>query len=614
MGNDVWLPTSHGASASLEAGDRFLARARTETAQGPRLLQQAFEAWRAALPAGPPAPGLEGSISLDARSAGGVAEALLSRLASLDGAERQAWIQRTDPGGLPASMDPVLLVLHEERFPGTPSAGEAALALGDRAWESGRGIAAHTWWQRAERHSPALAAAVGRRRVATPLPTEQRAARLLPIGSLPFEAPPARTPRGSGPASGGVSAGALAIDGERLVLQTPAAVHVLHLAAGTPSTGPTLRLRSRFRLDALLGDLDGPERPRSGVGAPLWPLEPSWARLPAPLLVVVHGRASERIPNLLMAVSLPTPDGPLPRVAWIQPAPTPAEEDAPALEFQPAPLVVGTRVLVQARRRQGGLESWCLAFDLLDGSPLWARLLARGSELRPDLGRFGGEGPPPGAAPPMATTHGQVLVDTGLGALALLDACDGRLIWTLRGRRRDALDPGWAVRAPALATPALALWAPADSDRLYRLGLTGLATGASPILSITPIAGGTHLLGGDATGSTVLGRVGTRRVASLRRRDGTRAHSVPLGPDEFFTGGFLLGQGRALVASSRGLYLLDRTRDLLLLDYQPLTAPPSDAGRGAVPARLLVGDATHAGGLVWAVGDGIVQAFRTEVE
>jgi hypothetical protein len=64
-----------------------------------------------------------------------------------------------------------------------------------------------------------------------------------------------------------------------------------------------------------------------------------------------------------------------------------------------------------------------------------------------------------------------------------------------------------------------------------------------------------------------------RAAAAWDAVSGGLALAPALGPKERFAGEGLVSPTRALFASDRGLYLLDRTRDLYLLDYAPLVPP-----------------------------------------
>ncbi|NUP97691.1 MAG: hypothetical protein HUU28_16145, partial [Planctomycetaceae bacterium] len=68
---------------------------------------------------------------------------------------------------------------------------------------------------------------------------------------------------------------------------------------------------------------------------------------------------------------------------------------------------------------------------------------------------------------------------------------------------------------------------------------------------------------------------------------GATALAPELGPAEKFSGEGLTSPTRALFASNRGLYVLDRTKDLYLVDYAPLAAPADGVATtgGSVHAR-----------------------------
>jgi hypothetical protein len=239
------------------------------------------------------------------------------------------------------------------------------------------------------------------------------------------------------------------------------------------------------------------------------------------------------------------------------------------------------------------LESSLLALDLETGRPLWRRFLARGVELVRDTGRLSSGDTQRAPGQPLLALEGLVFCGTHLGAAALVDPTDGRLVWTLLSRRRDPERLAWTGWTPEPPVPpgttagSTLLWAPVDSDMLY--GLEARASPQSPSRSplvFPPRAAGEALalLGGDAAEALVLARAGVRRTLSAwDAQTGGRRDALYLAPDESFSGAGLVSPQRALFASDRGVYLFDRTRELYLLDYEPLQGPPK--GGGDVYAR-----------------------------
>ena len=261
------------------------------------------------------------------------------------------------------------------------------------------------------------------------------------------------------------------------------------------------------------------------------------------------------------------------------------------VEFQPGPVVLGSQLFVQVREPEAAttergfsqmptqeqVPSWIVAIDLASGRVQWKRYLAQGLALPRNDTRFGlSLAQPVSSAQPLATVAGRVFCGTHLGLGALVDP-DGRLAWSFRNRRRAADAAGWSGWSPPVfATDSLAglVWAPADSDFVYRLAASRAADAGSPLLG-TPRAIGEAevVLGGDAEQILVLARAGRERHASAWLADGGRHDAPFLGPGERFTGHGLVSERRAMFATQRGLMLLDRTRELFLLDYAPLADP-----------------------------------------
>jgi len=201
-------------------------------------------------------------------------------------------------------------------------------------------------------------------------------------------------------------------------------------------------------------------------------------------LALVVGRARESRGNALVGVDARA----TPRIAWARDSDTfvrdgvrlesPSLTGAKALlEFQPGPLVVGDVLVVHVRAWSVGTEtvdeldearaeSWCAGFDPRDGTLRWSRRLATGATARGmDRGRM--EPPEPTswpALPPIRAEAGLIAIDTGLGAIACVEALDGRVAWIVRTSRRNTRPTaagGWIAgdtqlwAAPAAAEGAL---------------------------------------------------------------------------------------------------------------------------------------------------------------
>ncbi|MEW6072995.1 MAG: hypothetical protein AB1726_10455 [Planctomycetota bacterium] len=668
--NDCFLPTAAAAGEALAAGDAARDRARAARAAGrreeaERELAAAFEGWLAALAASQPgeAVWLAPDPAEAHRATEGVEQAVLRRLAALAGEEQAAWMARS---AAPAAAElrrvagaaaaaaresssslPAALARLERSFPGTAAAAQASLLLADLALERGEATAAAEHARRGLRHaalagspSPLLAALEARRNgiaprerpAAAPGPAPwETAAALEPLGALVLaEEEPAA---GNSPSpERGVRPGLVFLDDRQLVVQTALR---LHRIAVSPGAAP--RLLATYDLRELAWNAIGEvEAPRAGREPPGWALAPAAA---GERLLLVHGRASPRPggpPNALLCLRLPgagdwspglsvlgqRPAGPV--LCWavsgerrVGPA---GEVESPSslagfagLELQGAPLVAGGRVLVQGRLKDGDVRDWLLALELAGGELAWSRLLAKGADLGGPAGRFTGGNEPLLAPQPLATAGGRVFAGTHLGAGSLVEALDGRLIWSLRNRRRSPGEGGWgggSVPAfPSAGGPGDVelLWAPADSDRLYRLAARpfGGERPAPADLFLAPpraIGEAEILVGGDAEEAIVLGRSGAARaLLAWRRREGRRIASVHLGPEEAFRGRGLAGARRAYASTDRGLYLFDRAAELYCLDYEPL-APAGGPGGGDVFAR---------GSLVVVLGPTALWAFQS---
>jgi hypothetical protein len=410
------------------------------------------------------------------------------------------------------------------------------------------------------------------------------------------------------------------VDDRRLAVQGPLRLHLVELAAdGSPTEASSTDLRELAW--EVFGEV---ERPRVGSDPP------GWCHYPAVRdrdLFLVHGRASRRpggAPNCLLCLRLPSAD-PVDPADW-SPGLTVLGQEAGGIsirwavsgdrvltpdgeveirseleelasaELQPAPLLVGSLVVVQARLHDGEAQDWLLAFDAGSGDLRWKRFLAKGADLTAQGGRFGASAGPRLAAMPTVLAGPRIFAGTHLGSGSLVEAVDGRLCWSVLNRRRAATRPGWEGGPPPWIPLADSpedgeiLWAPVDSDRVYRLRATPLE-GAEPtaqsIFRRPPRAmgGAEVLLGGDEHELLLLGRAGSSRTLFARREGaGERVDSLWLGPEEGFRGRGLVSPTRVYASTDRGLYLFDRTRELYLLDYRPLDACGSLRG-GDLHAR-----------------------------
>ncbi len=663
LDNDCFLPSAEAADEALSRGDASLRRSREDRARGrdaeaERELTAAFEGWFAALEATGTGDGTwlrsEGEVR---RTVEGIEHAVLRRLHALEAAERIAWTRRF-AGAAEAELSRAgshagSLAALERRFPATPAAARADLALCDLALEGGRLSEARELARRGLEHvalaaapEPLAAALVARAEWCERLLAEEHsppaaedwtdAIRLEPTGSMALvdRETPAPSRRAVTPGRG-VRPGLVFLDDDHLAVQGPLRLHLLELsAAGSPTE--TLSLDLRELVWEIFGEV---ERPRTGSEPPGWCHYPAAHR---GRLYLVHGRASRRhggAPNTLLCLD-PAGAGEVdpadwspgltiigqrlegPEVRWavsgdrvLDPEGEvriePALAELAEAELQPAPLRIGSAVVVQARVYDGEVRDWLLAFDAERGDLRWKRLLAKGADVSPEAGRFGTGAGPRHAAMPTILAGTRIFAGTHLGSGSLVET-DGRLCWSVKNRRRSPERSGWGG-GPPLWIPGLEapedgelLWAPTDSDRLYRLRARPLR-GADPTVEELfrrpprAMGGAEVLLGGDPHEAVLLGRSGSARTLFARREAaGDRVDSLYLGPEESFRGRGLVSVARAYASTDRGLYLFDRERELYLLDYRPLEAT------GAIQG----GDLYARGSLIAVLGFDAIWLFR----
>ena len=608
-----------------------------------------------------------GIAPMSSRLVVGVEERVWLMLDALDDDERSTWVARFDELSASALARHDYR-LCERNFPGTSSAVRAALRLADEALEIGRPREVNTWCTRALRHltlldswseSDAATRAVwSRQRVAQQalgaptgrlvdtsldLPKEWLVKTSIPTpiaipfeNQLPEENPflsglsGSTRPRSSerGP-SLGIRAGLVPLNGERAAIQTGSGVHLVDLAmARRESVFDPAEL-----VDEVFGRVGRPRAARKG-GAPGWPHLPLSvpSRLPyGDALVMVTGRQDPRRgPNALLCVDIPELRQSAPmssepldldieqtapvRTRWILSGsrlwsrgglvPSDILDELADCEVQPGSVVLGDRLFVSVRTLDGEVRSWLLALDLATGTPLWKRLLAKGSDLVGTSGRFSQGTLPIGAAQALVAVAGNIFVGTHLGVGALVDGTDGRLLWSYKNRRRNNSEPGWGGARPIVLPPSMAsdgrqslLWGPADSDFLYTLRAGPLQADSFQIRgpALAPpssIGESTDLIGANGDRILTYSRAGaSRTLAELRPNSGQRIDSVYLRQNEAFVGRALSSPTRVVASTNRGLFLFDRGADLKLLDFVPLPTRPSDP---------------YAGGAVYAVGQRIV--------
>lgn len=657
LDNDVFVPLAEGAAEALASGDQALARARADgpPAEAERQLDLAFDQWHGALVAGGPgassglgsAAGANEARSGEQRLSEGVHAGVLRRLLALDRTERERWTTRHTPlaalalEGLHDDTPPARRTARlgeiVRLFPLTPAGARAALELGDLALEAGLAQRAFGWYTKSEREAELCAerellaalrvrfSALARPAAAT-AEAWQRATRAELADTLVWSEPGRRARYGAlSEGERGLRPGGAFLDAGHIAVQTPAELLLVGLAV----TGE-LELDARLRTaDFLAGYAPGEfEAPLEPPGWPLLPVADEHG------VVMVVGRTLAGEPNALLALALELPDPARElglrlgsarasaRLAWAIVGSerlgargvesVPELEDLGDYELQPGPVACGEQIVVQARQFDAQVQSFLLAFDRHDGALLWKRQLAAGAD-RVATQRFAQSSKRVAGQPLLAFEvehEARVFAGTHLGLGVLLDGLSGEPLWSFKNRRRGEREPGWSGDRPLLGSgpgeAPVVLWAPMDSDRLYTLVPRPLAdaSGASrAVLSAPPAAlsEAQALLGGDAREHLVLGRSGRERTVSARRAGLDRIDALDLAQDERFAGAGLASTARAWVATNRGLYLLDRSRDLYRLDFD---AWPEVVG---VP---LGGDVLARGAHVLVLGASALWSFR----
>ncbi len=633
LNNDTFQPRSEEAQVELLIGDRAWVRTLSGGADRPQRRIAAFDAWRRALDASSVGDavllhdqeGVAQGLWQDPehnhhRRAESVAGAVLRRLMSLAPEDRSVWTERfsgmADQLLATAPYAPTLLRRVERDLPLTRAAAIAALRLSDTALESGSPDIARTWLARAALHGSQAGVqwkeALKRRLTLAasqdPPPRQElwqdasslhlvRADRLENRRVLGRDLRPIPLGRGLEPGLAFMDSGAVAV-------QTAHALIWLDPAATRVPAGMLMRvpLTEIFSFEAL--------RTLASPSAGGWALRPATDGRD---LVLVNDRG--RNGRVIRDFGVPAKGNHLaclrfgldgrPEVRWelsdhgLERPGVETREVAEALgveghfEFQPGPVVHRGTLYVQARRlpnpsEEGGLRGgdlWLFALSLATGEARWHRFLTSAADLRRGAGlrsQFGTTGMP------LTLVQGVLVVGTNVGLVTAFEIADGRVAWSLRTQRRQSDDPGWpGSRAPLVARLSggtAAVVAPFDSGFLYTLNLrpdrhSGL-WGREPqalgsLLDVVAVCEDEMIF---------LGLDGPHAALRFRRPGSGLRSSLYLDQGERFSGRALTSEHRMLVASDRAVYLLDRDRDLFLLDALPLPDLGAGVG-GSVVAR-----------------------------
>ncbi len=625
LDNDSYLPVDTAAEADLARGDRaFLfagdvaARGNDEAARA-TLWIPVCEAWRNALvrskngasasprpvvKSGDPSPWLDAEGIAD-RYTEGIEEALFRRLAALPKAGQLIWRARFNPLATQAleraGASAESLARLERELPATAAAAKAALLLAEIAFERGEPQAARRWLARARRHAeafdqsdPQLTGAITLREDLLPQTRAPVRATFESASSLEFVAgrelegvrgqAPKPRPLGAGP-----QAGLAFLNGDRVLLQTPAAVWLL--------SGADASLSGPFENEVWLRPAGFEVEPTLAPGnAPGWRLDPASNGASA---VVVAGRSLAGRSNVLACIDSVDPDNG-PRLRWALAAAGEANApDASAsgdeFEFQPGPLWTEGLVIVLVRRSSASsgeheLELRALAAE--SGTLRWRAYLGKGGERVPDSGRFGRRGVASMPAEPLLASSAGIFASAQLGFAALIDPLDGRARFSVRNRRHESKLRGWTGWGSSLSGVGDTIaWAPADAEHLYLLDVSGPGRRGTPLLAAPEALGDAEaLITADGRQALVLSRNGARHaLAQWDLRSGSRRDALQLGPEENFSGRALASSERVFAASERALYLFDRGAGLALLCALPLGGPlPRGGNVWAEGARVFV--------------------------
>ena len=619
LANSSFQPVASEAWELLQRGDALLGPESAD--QGGR--GRGFDSWQQALAgtrpgAAVPADGLLPE-EVASRCVVGVEEAVLRRLEALEAEDRTAFVRRFEP--LAAGSDWGSTV--ERLYPGTRAAAGAALEEGDLASERGRLEEARTWWERSARHARigghAASGDAARRRLGwldegtEAAPDVLAGATSLTLDSShPVEG--FRVRRESlrrVPLGRGMRLGAASLADGRLFVQGPRRGQLYDEAALSSNARPRT-----VDLEALV---DRAFRELSPFAAPMaggWSLLPASSPAVDRVLAIVDrgepGRSLGSVTspargNRLMALAPEAgPESDL-AVRWAREGALLTGPDASGVplagapEFQPGPLLLQDRVLVTARllddapadeempRTLEGAagDLWLLALDAQSGRVLWSRFLTRASDLASATARRLRTTVLRSVGMPLGLSHDRVVTCTNTGIVTSHEV-DGRLVWSLRTRRRGPDEPGWPGSRRPIATQAGIWVAPGDSDHAY---LLDPRPGRPPLVrEPVPLGSVQDLVGATSERLLLLGRDGPR-IGLLQVEAGGRVSPVlHLAAGERFSGTSLLTASRLAVATDRRLYLFDVEGDVRLL------------GVTSLPEEIMGGDLVQVGARVLLLG------------
>jgi len=221
--------------------------------------------------------------------------------------------------------------------------------------------------------------------------------------------------------------------------------------------------------------------------------------------------------------------------------------------FEGSPVADQARVYVAMRRSDVRCQAHVACFDAATGALLWRRFVC-GAET-PGRGRM------------FESTHGlltlyrdTVYYNTNLGAVAALEAREGRILWVSRYPRAEKVNlvrpaPHWRRDpSPCLYDRGMLLVAPADTPSILALDA---ANGQILWRSGAELADAVHLLG--VAGEQLIASGGKLYWIALRgEKRGRVAHLWPDGPDNPGFGRGLLSGEDVLFPTRDKIYVFDQ--------------------------------------------------------
>lgn len=223
-------------------------------------------------------------------------------------------------------------------------------------------------------------------------------------------------------------------------------------------------------------------------------------------------------------------------------------------------------------------DLWLLALSSSNGAVVWSRFLTRASDLTGGTGLRTRAPELRSVGMPLGLAHGRLLCCTNTG-LVTAHELDGRLVWSLRTRRREASAAGWPGSRRPLETEAGAWVAPGDSDHAY---LVDPRPGSVPLVGRpTALGSALDLIGSSGARLLLMGRDGARAGLLQVDEEGRESPILHLAAGERFTGTALLTASRLALATDRRIYLFDMEENVRLLAAAGL---PEDAHGGDLVA------------------------------